>query len=302
VSFWQAMEALSRKTGLEPLVSVEDPYPRFQLALGAGAFWSEPHVVAGPVLILANDVQRANSVELGKAKHAFERELTINLTAFVEPGLRVLAVAPGVKVKSAVDEGGRSLKPSGAPGGDEDEFEQDGSPSGSVYTWSLAVGLECPPGPSKKIARLTGQTHVRVQTRSERFEVDDVLKARNLTRAVAGVPFIFTSLKKADNEYNLQLTLRRGQKSAAEWRDLHQSIFNGQMSLYDDKGRVVADRGTENGGDYGAKRIDATLRFVREPGIADPQAGEPFKLVWHAPTQSRIVPIEFELTDLPIPE
>jgi hypothetical protein len=74
------------------------------------------------------------------------------------------------------------------------------------------------------------------------------------------------------------------------------------MSLYDDMGRLVAARATENGGDYGGNKIDATLRFVREPGVSDPKAGEPYKLVWNAPLESKILPVEFELTDLPIPE
>ena len=46
--FWAAMEQFSRKSGLEPVLAPEDPYPRFQLGLGGG-FWDEPHVIAGPV-------------------------------------------------------------------------------------------------------------------------------------------------------------------------------------------------------------------------------------------------------------
>jgi hypothetical protein len=36
--------------------------------------------------------------------------------------------------------------------------------------------------------------------------------------------------------------------------------------------------------------------------VSDPHAGEPYKLVWLAPTESKDLAIEFELTDLPIPE
>jgi hypothetical protein len=128
------------------------------------------------------------------------------------------------------------------------------------------------------------------------------MKARNIVKVANGAPVTFRSLKKADIEYSLQLNLRREKTSAAAWRDLHYSIYGGQMALYDEQGRLVASRATENGGDYGQTKIDATLRFVREPGISDPQAGEPFKLVWLAPTSGVDVPIEFELTDLPIPE
>jgi hypothetical protein len=299
--FWSVMERLSRKTGLEPVFSPEDPYPRFQLGLGGGTFWEEPHVVAGPVIVFADDVERTNAVELGRTKHRFDRELVVNLTAFVEPGLRALYASPHVKLSQAVDEMGRSLTPT-ADNDPTDASEDDGAASG-LFAWNLAVSLDIRPDQaSRKIARLKGRTSIRVQTGDQRIEIENVMKTRNTVRIANGAPFTFRSLKKADIEYILQINLRRDKTSTAAWRDLHYSIYSGQMALYDEQGRLVASRATENGGDYGQSKIDATLRFVREPGISDPQAGEPFKLVWLAPTAGADLPIDFELTDLPIPE
>jgi hypothetical protein len=297
--FWAAVEQFSRKTGLEPVLAPEDPYPRFQLGLGGG-FWDEPHVVAGPVVLFANEVERTNTVELGKDKHTFRRGLEVGLTAFAEPGLRVLFASPVVKVVAAVDERGQPLTV--APEDPVDAGAQDDAESG-VYTWSLAISLDSPADPTvHKIARLRARTHVRVQTAQQRVEVDDDMKTRNVSRTVAGAPFTFRSMKKADIEYILQLNLRRDKTPEAQWRDLHHSLYSGQLTLYDDKGRLVAGRATENGGEYHNNRIDATLRFVREPGVTDPQAGEPFKLVWLAPTAAKDLPIEFEVQDLPIPD
>ena len=297
--FWAAMEQFSRKSGLEPVLAPEDPYPRFQLGLGGG-FWDEPHVIAGPVVLFANEVQRTNTVELGKTKHTFERELEVNLTAFAEPGLRVLFASPVIKVLAAVDEKGQPLTV--APEDPTDASAENDAESG-VFTWNLAVALNSPTDPTiQKIARLRGRTHLRVQTAEQRVEVDDVMKARNVSRNIAGAPFTFRSIKKADIEYILQLSLRRDKMPEAQWRDLHHSLYSGQLTLYDDKGRLVAGRATENGGEYHNNRIEATLRFIREPGVSDPQAGEPFKLVWLAPTAAKDLPIEFELQDLPIPE
>ena len=301
VPFWSALEQVSRKTGLEPVFSTEDPYPRFQLGLGGGTFWEEPHVVAGPVIIFADDVERTNVVELGRTKHHFDREMVVNLMAFVEPGVRALYASPHVKVNKSVDENGRTLTPAAEDPADA-ATDEEGAASG-LFAWNLAVVLEArSDGPSRKIARLSGRTSLRVQTGEQRIEIDNVMKARNVVKVANGAPFTFRSLKKADIEYILQLNLRREKTSAAAWRDLHYSIYGGQMALYDEQGRLVASRATENGGDYGQTKIDATLRFVREPGTSDPQAGDPFKLVWLAPTSGVDVPIDFELTDLPIPE
>ena len=300
--FWAALEEVGRRTGLEPVASPDDPYPRMLLGLGGGRFWAEPHAVAGPLVIFANDVERAHSAELRRTGPAtVERRVTVNLTAFVEPGLRVLSASQVVRVTVAADEAGRKLRP---PPGDPEEpdFSPVNNPGNGMYSWNLAVVLDAPSPDARLIARLAGLTHVRVQTGSERVEVDDVLKQRNVARTVAGVPVTFKSLKKADIEYVLQLSVRREKKRDVDWENLHGSIYNGQMALYDAQGRVVAARGTENGGEYARNKIDATLRFVREPGTSDPSAGEPYKLVWLAPTQSRDLPVEFELRDLPIPE
>jgi hypothetical protein len=297
--FWTAMEEFSRKTGLEPVLTPDDPYPRVQLGLGGG-FWEEPHVVAGPVVLFANEVERTNTVELHKKNHHFDRELVLNLTAFVEPGLRMLYASQEVQVKLALDENGRKL--TAAPE-DPEDASADSEPGSGLFTWNLAVALNSPAdNNSHRIARLRGHTSLRIQTGEERLEIDDVMKVRNVNRTVAGVPFTFRSLKKADIEYILQLHLRRDKKNDSEWRDIHASVYNGQMALYDNKGRLVAGRATENGGDYGNNKIDATLRFVREAGVSDPNAAEPFKLVWLAPTASKELPIEFELLNLPIPD
>jgi hypothetical protein len=297
--FWAALEAIGRATHFEPLANPEEPYPRLLLTLGNGAFWEEPHVVAGPLVIFANDVTRTQTAELGKTRHEIERELALNLTAFVEPGLRVLAVSQQVKLKSAVDENGRSLKP--AQGADADE-DTDRNPQAGVYSWNLAVDLDCPPDMGRRIAKLAGRLHVRVQTASDRIEVDDVLKAKNVARTVAGVPFTFKKLNHIAEDYHLSFTIERKNLLAARWQDLHHSAYQGQMVLLDAQGRVVCGRAAEQNGDYGQKKIDATIRFFKEPGITDPKAGPPAKLVWLAPTDAKTIPIDFELTNLPIPE
>jgi len=297
--FWAVLETFGKKTGLEPVFSTEDPYPRFQLGQGGGSFWAEPHVVAGPVVLFATDVVRTNTVELRREKHRFDREITLNLTAFAEPGMKLLWASPDVTLKFATDEQGQSLVP---PPDGASEQGPEGGPAGNVFTWDLVVALNSAPKASRSIARLVGQTVVRCQTDAQRVEVEDVMKARNVVRRVAGVPFTFYSLKKADIEYVLRVGLRREKKGDREWMDLRHSIYNGQFVLLDDKGRQVAGRGTENGGEYGNNAIDATLRFIREPGLTDPQAGEPYRLVWLAPTASKDIPVEFEFRNLPIPE
>jgi hypothetical protein len=300
--FWKAIETITQKTGLGPVINQEEPYPRFQLGLGGQTFWEEPHAFAGPIVVFANDVERNNTVELGRTKHRFERELSLNLTAFAQPGIPLLTASPDVTILLAVDENGRSLKPTDPPSAEPTPADQHG-PGNNLYTWNMTAQLEAPQTGAKKIARLKMQAQLRFQTANQAFEVEDVLKVKNLIRTVAGgATLTLRALKKADIEYVLQFSLRRDKLSQERWRDLRSSLYNGLLTLHDDKGRLVAARATENGGEYGNNKIEANLRFVREPGISDPSAGEPFKLTWQAPTAAINVPVEFELSDLPIPE
>jgi hypothetical protein len=304
--FWTALKELGRVSGVGPVVNEDDPYPRLVLGAGSG-FWEEPHAIAGPVVVFASDISRSATVELGKTRHRTQRELNLEMTAFVEPGLRVVWVSPELEVKEAVDENGKALtaaKPEASASDEpvEEDAEFADQPGTRVWSWDLLLRLDCPENVGKKLAKLRGVTRIRVATKVSPVEVVDVMKARDVTRTVGGVGFTFRNLKKADIEYVLRISLRRQKTPAKEWGLLMHSVYNGMMSLYDEKGRLVASRCTENGGEYGGQKVDATLRFVREPGVSHGEAGEPHKLVWEAAVEGKDVAIEFELRDLPVPE
>jgi len=303
-SFWSVVREIGLQTGLEPHMGADDPYPRFQLGLGNGRFWKSPQAVAGPLLVTATDISLSSVVELGRTKHEFQRDLTVNLIAYAEPSIRLLAVSPEVKLLLAQDDQGHSLMPPAETPVTPDDSEDSGRNSengGVLYISTMSIALTCPENRGKLIARLKGKASMRIQTASQRVEWEDVLKARNVTKTAGAFPVIMKSLKKADIEYVLSVSLRRDKRSPDDWKNLHQSIFNGQMMLVDAKGRIVAARATENGGEYTPNKIEANLRFVREPGASDADAGEPYKLIWDAPTAAKEVSVEFELKDIPIP-
>jgi len=154
----------------------------------------------------------------------------------------------------------------------------------------------------QKVAKLRGAGRIRVATKVSPVEVADALKVRGVRRTVGGAGFVFRNMIKADIEYVARISLRKEKASDREWELLSHSVYNGMVSLYDAQGRLVAGRCTENGGEYGSQKVDATLRFVREPGVTDPKAGEPTKLVWEAVLEGREVGVEFEILDLPIPK
>ncbi|HYE20898.1 MAG TPA: hypothetical protein VEA69_20800 [Tepidisphaeraceae bacterium] len=302
VSFWDAAREIAKQTGLEPVQNPEDPYPRFQWGLGGGTFFKPPHAVAGPLLVVATDVHRSSTIDLGRAKHDEHRDLSVSLVAYAAPGVRLLGVAPEVRLLGAVDDLKQSLLPPDAPAVTPTVADGAGGESGALYMTHLSVALNCPENRGKRIASLKGRIAVRLQTASQRVEWEDAMGAKkDATRQAGAFPVTLKSLKKADIEYVLSLSARRDKRNVADWSNLQKSIYNGHMALYDAKGRLVAARATENGGEYNGNAIDARLRFVREPGVSDADAKEPYKLVWDAPTAAKDVTFDFELMDVPIP-
>ena len=298
--FWQVLKALSAQAGIEPIQpSPDENMPRVVLGQGKGDFWKAPHAIAGPVLLVANDISRTQSVELGREKHQFERNLTLELSAIVEPGLKVLSLSPQVAVRQAVDDLGKSLA-SKPPDEAAADAQEESAPTGAV--WTLNVELAAPRDLGKLIRKLAGTLVLRVQTESERIEIDGISKARNLVRPVGASTATIRSFKKVNDQYVLMMQVRRDKRSRTQWIWLHQSLNAGQLMLLDEKGKVVCARSTESNVEFSPNRIDADLHFSREDGQGDPLAGEPTKLVWEMPTAAKDLKLDFEFHDLAVPE
>lgn len=298
--FWSVMREMAEKTGIElsqwneglKLVQTGGNGPTRGIAC-----------VSGPYLIIANSVNRSESIDLNQL-HAparnvadvppTERSFAVQLTAFAEPKLHVLQAASSAMLEVAVDNKGNSLLPPAAPG--------DAAPSmtGITSTWSMTAALEYPgPQIGTRIKRLKGKVNVVLQTKFQSLEVKNILSAHNIRRAVGATQIVFKGMTKNGEQYELSASATLPDSSHQdEWTRL-QAIFSARnVKLFDAKGVVWNFAGAGiNGGNNG---VEVTMTFSND-GHVTPTPGEPNRLVVQVPTESKEVAVPFEFSDLPIP-
>ena len=288
VNFWTAFRETCQKTGLYPVNYYNDR--RMTLGRGQSSNWNGPTVISGPFMIVANRLQRTNSVELSNPNN-IQRDFYLSLSVFAEPKIRVLQSAYGVQVDEAVDEKGNSLIIN-------DGNRQGGWSSGQQWMWGLSARLNYPENAGTKIARFKGNVKFIIQTKSATLELENVLAVKNVEKRVGGRRILFKEIKKNGQQIDVVTTIYRDGMSDLDWQNIHSL---GQMiRLMDKDGRLLSNSGWGGGG--GGAEMNYTYNFTMQNfGGEEGKVGEPHKLVWEFPLDTREVPISFEFKDLPLP-
>jgi len=288
LSFWDAMRIITEKTGY-----ALQQWDNTGVKLMQGGPQAEGvSVVSGAYVVSAVRVSRSRSVELGGAHNAYE-DFNVQLSARAEPKLRLLRVGYAPNLEEAVDEHGNSLLPEAhaqAPGG------YAIAPAGA---WQFPARLHAPPNVGTRIARLKGSIDVSVQTRYEQLEVPDVVSARSVNKVAGGVRFVIKELRRTGETWSLDLVARPDGARPDEWERMQQVLTTADIKLLDARGEVFQRTGSSTSG--GPEQVEMTIEFTPRAWGHDRKLGEPAKLVWTVPTETRDVSVPFEFRDLPIP-
>ena len=253
--------------------------------------WGQaPSVVSGPFLFTANMINSHRMIDLNQPGNA-TRNCNIQMLVFVEPKIRVLQGSYLARIEEAVDENGKTLV--GAP-----RVVSEAMQPPSNWYWNLSISLMPPADAGQKIASLKGKARFIIQTKAEKAEIADVLSARNVAKVVGGKRFTLKEVRKAGESYVVQMTLYRSGWSANEWMLMYPyNIFR----LEDAKGNRLMRTGNAGGGGGGGDEANVNLTFARQAWQCGESAGEPAKLLWEVPTESKEVLVPFEFKDLPMP-
>ena len=290
VDFWTAFKDLCQKAGVYP-----QPYgggARMTLQQGSNPQWAGPSTVSGPFLIVANRIQRTNSVEFTTPDNV-QRECNLTLTAMSEPKVRVVQSSYAVDVKEAVDENGNSLV--------ADAQSSYGMNSGQQWMWNLQARLAYPEkNAGQRVARFRGAVKFLVQLESETFEVTDVLTAKAVEKRIANRRIQFKQAKKQnENQYEVQVVLYRDGMPQAEWGAMSSSAQG--VKLLDKDGRALSSNGWGTSSD--GQKLEFNWSFGRQQhfGAGEGKPGEPYRLTWEIPTETREMEVPFEFKDLRLP-
>ncbi|MCY2951878.1 MAG: hypothetical protein NTU53_07855 [Planctomycetota bacterium] len=289
--FWVAMKEVCDKVGvglqsngLAREMTVTDRN------MGMRMFGQSPGAVSGAFLFTAANVNTHRAVDLNQPGNV-SRVCSIQMLVFAEPKIRVLQGSYVAKIEQAVDEKGNSLV--GVPRAVSESMQPP-----SNWFWNLSVSLQPPAGVGQRIAKLKGTVRFIVQTRAEKAEVGDVIGARNVTKVVGGKRFTLKGVRKQGELYVVQMTLYRSGWTANEWMLMYPyNVFK----LVDGKGNPLLRTSNAGGGGGGGDEANVNLTFRRQnwPGAED--GGEPAKLVWEIPIESKEMVVPFEFRDLPMP-
>jgi hypothetical protein len=289
--FWAAMKSVSARTGVELR-----QWDTGLKLVAAGGQDMGPEVVSGPFLIIANRIARNESIDLGGARTA-SSDFAIAVTAFAEPKLRLLRAGYMARLDQATDDKGNSLVP-------ERGLEQAGNgyTTASGGMWSFQIKLAYPQHDAgKRIVSLKGAIDVALQTKFQTIEIGDITSARNVSKTAGGVRAVVQELKHNGEQYELSITIYPDGFAPRDWERVQQSLATPDLRLVDDRGVPFMRSGFSSSG--GNDRLEATMQFVKNPWVnaAGRAMGEPSKLLWNIPTESKEISVPFEFVDLPIP-
>jgi hypothetical protein len=289
VNFWAALKEACSKAGVSPMPWGNQRGMTLQ-PHGMQMQWNGPASFSGPFMVVANRIQKSSSIELANAANV-QRDFSVQLTVFAEPKVRVLQSSYNVKIDEAVDDKGNNLVTS--------DRVHDGMSSGNQWMWTLTARLNWPENPGTKLTRLKGNVRFIVQTRSETLDVPGVAAAKGAVKTVAGRRVLIKEVKQNGSSVELHVTVYRDGMGQAEWNAMDYPYY--AVRMLDKDGRALTSNGW--GGGRGQNEANYQWTFSRDAwgGGDNEKIGEPYRLLWEVPLETREVRAAFDFKDIPLP-
>ena len=287
--FWQAVGDVCNKFGVAPQNNMAMEMVIGERSAGPKLFGEAPSVISGPFLVVCGYINRSHSIDLNQAKNV-RRSCTVQFLIYPEPKMRVLQGTHTVRIDEAVDEKGNTLAIPGLP--------PDMGFNTNTWPWNMSASLMPQVNTGKEIARLRGAGRFIIQTRSEQAEIGDIQNARGVTKMVAGKKFTLKEVRKQGNQYVAMITLFRAGWTPNEWNYMMypQQTFR----MVDARGVPLMRLGNGSSGG-GVDQMDIDIQFQRQNWNGTENAGEPVKLLWEVPVETKEIAVPFEFRDLPLP-
>jgi hypothetical protein len=280
VNFWTALRAIEEGSGLHARPNNVSGEMILDNNGGWFELWGDRAKAFGPCLIAPQSVNW--SIQFARNTTS---NLNLQLSAMVEPKLRVVGGFDGNWVRECVDEKGHQLVQPGPPM----RFE-----GGGMRQWSmpLMTNLRVVPGMGKKIAKLTGVLAFNIQTKSELLELDDLPSAGNVTKIAGDNTITIQKFTPGNGPYQLQISVG-GPASSGRW-DIAQNLIS-SLQILDEHDNPLQMISTATSNSLNGQ-MSMTLGY-----ISNPPSGPPKKLRWEITTETRPMKIPFELDDIDLP-
>jgi len=288
--FWLAIQDVCTRFGVVPQNNMAMEMVIGDRTAGPKLWGEAPYVVSGPFLVVCGYINRSHSVDLNQAKN-IRRSCTVQFMIYPEPKMRVLQGTHSARIDEAMDEKGNSLAMPALP--------PDVTYNTNNWPWNMSASLMPQVNTGTRITTLRGAGRFIIQTRSESAEVNDILNLRGpVEKVVGGKRFKLKEIRRQGNQYVAMLTLYRAGWSQNDWNYMMypQQTFR----MLDARGVPLMRLGNGSSGG-GPDQMDIDIQFQRQNWNGTENAGEPVKLVWEVPTETKEISVPFEFKDLPLP-
>jgi hypothetical protein len=286
--FWAAMKSFCKTWNLAPVNNGMER--EMVITEGTCTMFGKWSSVSGPFLVAATYIHTNNSRDLNQPANV-TRNCNVQIMVCPEPKMRVLQGSYSANIEKVLDDKGNALNNAnvGMPG------MQPLQP-GNSWMWNMSACL-LPRAESRSIATLKGSARFMLQARSESGEIADILSAKNVSKSAGGRRFLVKEVRKNNEMFQVMMTIFRPGWTAQEWN----FQFPGTLfKLVDGEGNALF-RMHAAPGSMTNEQMELTIHYQRQNWNGGVPAGEPVKLTWEIPVESKEIQVPFELLDLPLP-
>ena len=302
---WAVRRDILQKTGVYLNVASETRGRH----MGWNTEKSDFSITVEPLTLSLQNVSLQSSLDLQNQATPASERLFVSGRVSSDPAVRWSFPASDLKITRANDATGRSLLP----------LERDAQRANGLYgsygsSGHINISLQPPARRGGTLKSLQGTLHGAVALTFERWKIDDVLNAKNLTKTIVNgnsvLKLELQSVEPAGEGYRVSLTATQSDNNPGArlrlstgkefWpnSDLYQSL-----RLVDDDNRdlIAAGISSSGTGRNGEQVQTSTIDFVTGRGLPEDRTGPPAKLIIEYGTDWRELIIPFEFKDIPLP-
>lgn len=280
--FWQALdETLDRagldvypygeQRGLSIVARTVADYRRGARAVYCGPFRIEPTSI---------DARR-------NLRNPSSAALRLTLEVSWEPRIRPINIKQRLADLTAVDEKGQPL----TAGGESGELEATIQPNDTAKEFQLSLPL--PPRNVRQIASLKGRLTALLPGREEAFRFDDLVRAVNVEKRVAGATVVLEGMRRVDDGWEARVQVRFD-RTAGALESYRGWIYLNEAWLEDPQGKRIRFRSQE-----------ATRQTETELGLAysfqAPALLDGYHFVYRTPVSILSEGFDYELRAIELP-
>lgn len=280
--FWKALDEVLDQANLDVYPYGQQRAVTIVANPSAGLRRSGRASYSGPFRIEPTAIEARRSL-----RNPAAAALRLDLQVSWEPRVRPIAVRQRLSELAAVDEKGRPLDTGGG------DAELEAAIQATDTAKELQVPMPLPPRDVRQLAKLKGRLTAMLPGREETFRFDELAKAANVSKQVAGATVTLEAVRRNNDLWEVRILVRFDRAGAA--LESHRGwIYQNEAYLEGPAGKQVRP-----------STVETTRRTESEVGLAylfeAPGSLEGYTFVYRTPVSIVSTGFDYELGPIDLP-